>query len=247
MDLRRRTLCGVGGLAALGWVPARAEADWLDVHVSFSGSTSSRAFFEALTGLIGGPARIRWTLQYLPWARALMSAQRGECLVYGLSRNRQREAGFEFSDPVTDNRVWMLVRRQSETAAIDSLQGLQDQRVCLRRGTSYGDAFDAAKGSLFPVEYSDGSLSNRLQMLLSGHCDVLTLSSRHATAGALEAQLGRLGSLSEGARVLPRPLVVEPMHFAAARGSAQVAAIARINFGLRQQKAALQTLLQSAV
>jgi len=204
--------------------------------VAYNGRDTRRMLDGLGQILASSQLSFRWL--EMPWARAQLAARDGECLIYGLSHNRQREALFQFSAPVVENRVWLLVPHDAALVPA-SLQDLKGLRVCLLRGNSHGDAFDDAKGTLFAVENVDGNLLSRVRMLLSGRCDVLVHSSRETDDTALRARLAGLIGEGLASQLRMRPLMVETLHFAAARGSRWVTSLPSIDQALLERRSAV--------
>ncbi len=238
---RRRCLLSLAALVA-PW-PASGAAPRLRVPVVI-GENSSRPFVLPLLQLIGDAAGIEWQVQQAPWARALVLAERGQAIAFGMARTKPREQHFAFSAPVFDNHVWMLVRRD-QAPDFRSLDDLRDRTVCISRGVSYGGSFDAGKGKLFKVEYVDGDLGARLRMLVAGRCDMALGSHRSPDPWLLEQRARELTGLSASLAVLPMPLAVEPVHFAVGHGQALAELLPRLNKALQQQRAGIRALVDS--
>ncbi len=204
---------------------------------------SQRPFVKALLGLIGEAAQIDWQLQPVPWARALLMAERGQMMVFGLSRTPERNQRFNFSEPVFDNHVWMVMRRDH---AVDyrKLSDLSGHTLCMARGISYGPEFEAAKGSLFKVESADGDLKARVRMLMAGRCDVLLSSHRSSQPWMFERLLREQTGHSAALSVLPTPLQVDPIHFALAKSHPETPVLARLNAAIRQKTREIQALVE---
>lgn len=207
------------------------------------GENSSRPFVLPLLQLIGEAAGIEWQIQQAPWARALVLAERGQAIAFGMSRTRAREEVFSFSAPVFVNHVWMLVRRD-QALNFRNVEDLRDRTVCISRGVSYGDSFDAGKGKLFKVEYVDGDLGARLRMLVAGRCDMTLGSHRSPDPWLMERRAREFSGLSASLAVLPVPLTVESVHFGVGRGQALAELLPRINKAL-QQRAGIRALVDS--
>ncbi|MCV2361527.1 MULTISPECIES: substrate-binding periplasmic protein [Roseateles] len=195
--------------------------------------------------LIGQAARIEWQIQAVPWARLLLMAERGQALAFGVSRSASREQQFEFSQPVFDNHVWMVVRRD-RSLNYRSLADLGARTLCVTRGISYGSAFEAAKqAALFRVEQVDGDLAARTRMLMAGRCDVMLTSHRSPQPWAVEQVLRRESGHAAGIAVLPEPMQVDPVHFVAARGHELARVLPRLNAAMRKEAEAMRALISS--
>ncbi|MFY7865641.1 substrate-binding periplasmic protein [Roseateles sp.] len=242
--LLQRLLHGAAVFAALSLSSGRARGQVrFRVPIAIN-EASRRPFVKQMLTLIGEAAQIDWQIQPLPWARAMLSAERGELMAFGVSRTPAREQVFEFSDPIFVNHVWMVVRRD-QALEYRSLADLKGRTLCVSRGISYGASFEAARGHLFKVELADGDLNTRVRMLMAGRCDVMLSSHRSAQpwlfSRLLREQTGHSAALS----VLPAPLQSDPIHFAVARGHPWLRLLPRLNSAMRQQSKAIQALIHS--
>lgn len=233
------------GLAALP-VAARQAAKVPPTVVPVAiNENSVRAFVVRLLRLLGQAAGIEWKVEPVPFARALALAERGQALAFGVSRTAQREALFEFSEPLFHNHVWMVARRE-QGLDYRTLDDLRNRTLCLTRGFSYGTAFDAARAAgLFRVEQSDADLAGRARMLLADRCDLVLGSHRSPNPWLFERRLRESSGLAAALAVLPTPMLVEPVHLAVARGHPLAALLPRINAALAQQRPAIQALVDS--
>ncbi|MDM4766733.1 transporter substrate-binding domain-containing protein [Pelomonas sp. SE-A7] len=238
MSMRRRQAL----IAALAPVAAAAGAaePQRPLPVAVAPSLTPE-FVQKLLKLVAEGGGFEWQVQVVPWARALQLAELGQAIAFGVARNSHREAVFEFSETVYTNNVWLVARRD-QRLSFARLEDLRGRRICVRRGTSYGDAFDAARGQLFQVEQVDGDLRSRVRMMLGGRCDLVPGSHRSSRAG-FERRLAEGANFLPQVEVLPTPLSSESIHFAVAREAPLAAAMARVNTGLRTQRAAIQALL----
>jgi len=112
-QMLRQLLHGAAAWSALGLhaSPAQAQAGArLQVPIAIN-EASRHPFVKQLLRLIGEAAQIDWQIQSLPWARAMLLAERGQTMVFGVSRTPAREQVLAFSEPVFDNHVWMVMRR----------------------------------------------------------------------------------------------------------------------------------------
>jgi len=245
-QMLRQLLHGAAAWSALGLhaSPAQAQASTrLQVPIAIN-EASRHPFVKQLLRLIGEAAQIDWQIQSLPWARAMLLAERGQTMVFGVSRTPAREQVLAFSEPVFDNHVWMVMRRDQ---AMDyrQLSDLSGRTLCISRGISYGPSFEAARGSLFKVEWANGDLNARVRMLMAGRCDVVLSSHRSAQPWLLERQLREQTGHSAALTVLPRPMQVDPIHFAVALDHSLVQVLPRLNRAMRQQSKAIQALINS--
>lgn len=243
--LGRRQLFGAALGLGLGAAELKAQpAERLQVPIGL-GSKGRLPFVVKLLELIGQAAHIEWQPQYLPFARQVLMAERGQSLAFGLSRSEQREAVLEFSDALFANHAWIVVRRD-KVFNYRSVEDLRGRVVCLPRGMLMGAELEAARGSVIQVKQTDGDMAARVRMLVAGRCDILLASYRSARPESLARMLGLPPGGAAELSYLPRPAEVSPVYLAAARGSDLAArALPRINAALRQQAKAIEALVNS--
>ncbi len=226
--------------------PSEPAEAWRRIPIAVSES-SRRPFVAEMLKLIGQAAGIEWQVQPVPWARLLLLAERGQALAFGVSRSASRELLFEFSQPVFDNHVWMVVRRDRQLN-YRSLADLSGRTLCVTRGISYGSAFeDAKQAALFRVEQVDGDLAARTRMLVAGRCDLMLTSHRNPQPWAVEKVLRQESGYSSGIAVLPTPMQVDPVHFVAARGHQFAQVLPRLNAAMRKQAEPIRALINSDI
>ncbi|MFZ6643352.1 substrate-binding periplasmic protein [Undibacterium sp. TC4M20W] len=168
--------------------------------------------------------QIKFEIRRYPWTRLLVNAKNGEGIVFGLSKNRERLQTYQFSEAIYANYVW-LVTRSDASFSYNSMLDLKGKTVGVIRGTSYGDEFDSQRNVLFQVEEDVGSHGARLKKLINKRMDVMIFGDRRAQADEVEQLLIRIlrkessssdKTLEHGFKVLPKPMLVDELHFAAA-------------------------------
>jgi ABC-type amino acid transport substrate-binding protein len=244
MPCRRRDLL-IGGAAAAGsaCVPAQPGAAPEPERIRLAiGDQTHKPFVLPLLKLIGDAAGLQWELQLLPWPRALLGAELGQHLVFGLSRSPARDKRFSYSQPAFISRGWLAVPA-SRPITFERLEDLRGLALCTQRGASYGEAFEDGRRTLFRVESGGSDLESRARMLMAGRCDAM-IATHRGSAAALERRLHRLRSGAQ-LRVLPRPLVEEGILFGAAQGSALAALLPRLDGAIHKSRAAIQALVDS--
>lgn len=246
---RRELLMGVTGGMGLATVAGGALAKPDAAAVSAPGpirlaisEQTHKPFILPLLRLIAEAAGLQWQLQLLPWPRALLGAELGQHLTFGLSRNPARDKVFAYSQPVFVSRGWLVVPK-ARPIVFERLEDLRGLTLCVSRGATYGAAFEDARRRLFRVEHGGNDLEGRARMLVAGRCDAM-LATHRGSAAALER---RLRPLRDGAQlqVLPRPLVEEGILFAAAKGSEPALLLPRLDEAIQRSRAAIQALVDS--
>ncbi len=168
--------------------------------------------------------QIKFEIRRYPWTRLLVNAKNGEGIIFGLSKNRERLQTYQFSEAIYANYVW-LVTRSDASFNYNSMLDLKGKTVGVIRGTSYGDEFDSQRNVMFQVEEDVGSHGARLKKLINKRMDVMIFGDRRSQADEVEQLLLRIlrkelassdKSLEQGFKVLPKPMLVDELHFAAA-------------------------------
>ena len=166
---------------------------------------------------------IKFEIRRYPWTRLLINAKAGEGIVFGLSKNRERLQTYQFSEAIYANYVWLVTRRDA-TFTYNSMLDLKGKTIGIVRGTSYGDEFDSQRNVLFQVEEDTSSHGARLKKLVNKRMDVMMFGDRRAQADEVEQLLLRIlrkesstadKTLEQGFKVLPKPMLVDELHFAA--------------------------------
>lgn len=174
-----------------------------------------------------------YEIHLFPWKRAFDHAQRGEGAIVGLSLTPQRQAAFDFSEPLMFNELQLVVRRGQEFN-FHQLGDLQGRIVGGGSGVSYGAEVDAAIAKGLFVFVTDTDASARLQKLLLGNLDVAIVGHGMAGLDTLINSQPRLVARRAEFSVLPRPLVRDPLYLAAAKSLQKRALIERLNRALAE-------------
>ncbi len=245
---RRRWLKSSLAGAALSTLGPVVEANTTDtgrVTVPLAvGDHVNRAFVVPLLDLIADGAGIQWQIEWMPFARTLLQAERGQSLGFGMTRTPARERVYAFSDVLFFNHAWSIVRRERRLS-IQQLSDLDGLSICLGRGVSLSPAFEEARGKRFQVETSGADLAGRVRMLMAGRCDVVLASHRSPDPWLIERRLRKEVGLGSALEVLPRPLMVDPVHFAVGLDTPLAALLPRINKGLAARRQAIRALVDS--
>lgn len=147
----------------------------------------------------------RFTLHLYPWARAYWMAEEAQAGIVGLSWTAERQAIFDYSEPLFYDEVLVVVRRDEEFAfgGIDDLAG---RRVGIGAGGSFGEKFEQARRrGLFQVDEDNGPVS-RLKKLLAGRIDVALINPGLAGLQRAIAQDRKLQERAGDIQALPQPL-----------------------------------------
>ncbi|MBC3916614.1 transporter substrate-binding domain-containing protein [Undibacterium sp. CY18W] len=164
---------------------------------------------------------LTFDIRRYPWKRALENAEKGEGLIFGISKTRERLRSFKFSQPIFTDQS-LLVTRCDSKFVFQSLDDLKGKTIGIVRGTSNGDKFDRLSNVLFKVEDDTSNNSGRLKKLYLGRMDAFLLYSSASNISQLEANINRQyaaefapGQTTEKLFcVLPKPVSSVDIHIA---------------------------------
>lgn len=109
-------------------------------------------------------------LTLFPWRRAYVGATQGRAGIIGLSRTPERELIFDFSDPIYEDDINIIVRTD-RVFPHKALADLRGRIIGAQLGASYGAEIDAAEKNHQITLERDTSHTNRLLKLLYGRID----------------------------------------------------------------------------
>jgi ABC-type amino acid transport substrate-binding protein len=172
-----------------------------------------------------------YELRLLPWKRALKNAQNSNGGITNISRNKAREKFYDFSQPIYDDDISLVVLKGHEFD-FNSLKDLQGKKLGGLSGASYGEDVDQAisNGEL-DVERENGEQS-RLLKLLAGRIDVAIIGNGIAGLEATLASDPRLAANRSQFVLLPKPLVRDPLYLAFSKAMNVQPALERFNKAL---------------
>ena len=177
---------------------------------------------ERLFDFITREENIQIIHQRSPWPRAIRAAENGEGVLYGVSKTREREKIFHFSLPI-QSKYLFLVTRDDAQFPFQSMADLKGKTIGIPRGYSFGDEFDGLKDNLFKVEVDGHSPVSRIYKLLFRRMDAAVFGAMRRNPRFLERRLQALREQYDGGlppmdevrlTVLPRPLLIDTIHFA---------------------------------
>ncbi|HKI80252.1 MAG TPA: transporter substrate-binding domain-containing protein [Pseudodesulfovibrio sp.] len=182
---------------------------------------------EARTGL-------SFDIRLMPWKRAYMYALEGRGGIFGLSKNRDRMALFDFSDVmyVDEMRLVVLKDREFSYHTVEDLKGMT---LGVTRGASYGDDFDRAKGRIFTPSEDSGPIS-RLRMLLAGRIDAALIGPGEVSVRFAIAQDKILRKNQEQFVILDTPLAQDDNYIGFSKDSKQHAVLEKIDKALLEMQ-----------
>ena len=189
-------------------------------------------YFTELASAITQRAGIKVNMVAVPWARALQLAEQGGGLIASLSRTPEREAIFNYSDPVIEDEI-VIVTMKSKGLLASSLADLKGLKVGLGRGSRYGPRFVAELPLVMSEE--DDNTEQRLRKLKAGRIDAAILY------GGLPSVVfnARLANVDMSELVIqPKPLALDKNYLAIAKSRPDgPALLKRLNIAIAAMKA----------
>jgi ABC-type amino acid transport substrate-binding protein len=143
--------------------------------------------------------------ELLPWKRAFVSAERGVGGIVGLSKTSEREIIFDYSDPLYEDDIYIVVH-QGHELPFKTLADLKGKKIGIQLGASYGNEVDLAiSNGLFPVESVLNQVS-RMKMVLHDRVDAAFFGNGLVGLDLLFASDTELSAARKEFVVLPTPL-----------------------------------------
>ncbi|HUE94778.1 substrate-binding periplasmic protein [Pseudomonas sp.] len=172
-----------------------------------------------------------YELVLLPWKRALQYAERGKGGITNISRNKAREVLYDFSVPMYDDDI-ILVVLQGHEFDFNTLKDLQDKKLGGLYGASYGEGIDHAISNGELLVERDNGQQPRLLKLLAGRIDVAIIGNGVAGFEHILASDPQLEANRSKFLVLQNPLVHDPLHLAFSKTMHMQPALERFNKAL---------------
>jgi len=176
-----------------------------------------KKIFDYIEGTIG----IQFNLQQLPIPRLIESVKQGNGIAFGVSKTSERLKSMAYSDVVSTNYVWLIVRDDSLINS-SNIEALRGKSLGIVRGAHFNDEIDRQRNVIFKVEEDPSQLRSRLRKLLYGRMDAMLLESRAHSAQELEMELNKYMvdkkihlQLNEkpGIRIINEPFLADDVYF----------------------------------
>lgn len=167
---------------------------------------------------------VKFEVRRYPWKRALDNAIKGEGLIYGASKTKERALVLSFSEALFEDHSW-LVTRCDASFPFNKLSDLKGKTIGMVRGASAGDEFDQQANVLFKVEDDLEATPLRFMKLLNRRMDAFVFFQSNTDSATLAKSLNRqYGKNLPGFDretnpafcVLPQALSTISIHFAIA-------------------------------
>lgn len=224
--LRRRWLAG---LIAAAWAGrARAQAgralaifgDDSYPPVIHLAQGRPQGFLVEVLERVEPRLQVRFDVQLMPWKRAYVLALREQGGLIGVSRNQEREGLFDFSRPIYNDDIRVVVLK-GRGLSFKDLADLRGWRIGGVSGASYGERVDAAiRDGLFTVERDIGQVS-RLRKLLAGRLDAAFIGNGERGLAWQLSSHAELVAHRDQFELLPVPLATDPLHLAFSKALGQ--------------------------
>lgn len=172
-------------------------------------------------------------IQLSPWKLAYSSALAGRGGVIGLSRNKEREALFDYSEPVYYDDIGIVVV-QGREFAFDKFEDLRGKKIGAQLGASFGAAVDQAiEEGVITLERDQRHVA-RLKKLLHGRIDAAVIGNGRDGLNWLIESDEQLQAQRHRFVMLPKPLARDYLHLAFAKALGKRALLDEFNRVLRE-------------
>lgn len=131
---------------------------------------------------------LRFSYTQYPWARALEATERGEGILFGVYKTKERERQFLFSEAIFADNIW-LVMRCDKSFPFSQIPDLKGKIISMHAGSSVSSEFDQGINTLFKVEYSITDVDGMFQKLAQKRMDAFIFYE--TSVGELNAELER--------------------------------------------------------
>jgi polar amino acid transport system substrate-binding protein len=169
---------------------------------------------------LGTPER-RVRVEFYPWARAFEAVKEGKAdILMGAYRSAERDAWFQFTNPVAVSTDSLFALRRTGAAQFRSLRDLSPYLIGVVRGAVHGEEFDGA--AYLKKEASDSNIRN-IEKLIAGRVHLIAGPSdvvRHYIANRFPEHADSIVELTPA-------LNKSSMHFAVSRRRGDAADLCR--------------------
>ena len=176
-----------------------------------------------------------YELILVPWKRALQQSMYSKGGIVGISVTKEREKLFDFSQPIYDDDLQLVVLKGHEFIFND-LKDLKGKTIGGAAGAIYGEDFARAKTAGIIVIDEDPHQLSRMRKLLQGRMEVAIIGNGIAGFESLLASDPELEANRNKFTLLPRPLARDSLHLAFLKSMNMKPALARFNKALSDLK-----------
>ncbi|WP_027469672.1 substrate-binding periplasmic protein [Deefgea rivuli] len=177
-------------------------------------------------------------LELLSWRRAYEYGVKGKGGLIGLSKTKERQAIFDYSDVIFEDNIYLIARRDKEFE-FKTLADLKGKLIGMHLGASYGESVDSAiKQGVFQSDLSTTDVF-RLKKLLRGRLDAAVVSHGLVGLTAILHEDPELMAHKNEFVILPVPLVRDPLHLGFAKSLGMTEFLNEFNQSLKANKTPL--------
>ncbi|MGR2660519.1 substrate-binding periplasmic protein [Chromobacterium haemolyticum] len=184
--------------------------------------------YPRLVSAVCDKAGIPHVFRALTWRRALFELDRSAMAAAGIYKTVNREQRYDFSLPLYQEHIVVVYLRQ-HPIEFRGLPDLDNKRVGVMAGWSYGDEFDRARADKRFIAYEGDSDRQNLLLLQRGNLDAVL-----AIQEAMDARLQN-GAYSNLA-VAPAILASKATYLAINKTSPQLPLLHRFNQALEKMR-----------
>ena len=187
-----------------------------------------RGVFPELLARLEAETGDHYDLQLLPWNRAQALALKGEGGIANISWNSDRAALFDFSVPLYEGEVVLVVLKGKEFR-FDKLSDLKGKTIGAGAGSSFGDEVDQAIAQgLIAVDRDPGQTS-RMHKLLAGRVDAILVGTGRLGVRYMINSEPELKDLADRFMTLPHPVTADPLYVVFPKAMKKKDALERLN------------------
>lgn len=182
----------IAGALMLGsaWAaePLLIDVDSEHMPFMFSQGDKAAGVYPAVMSAIFAKLGIPVTILAKPWKRAIAELDESYAGVGGIYLNEERSKKYDYSEAMFSENIAVFFNKD-KPISFKSLADLNGKKIGVRRGWSYGDAFDAAKKEgRFAVEEVDSDKANAMK-LANGRVDAVLMVEEGGKAAISAEQL----------------------------------------------------------
>lgn len=144
--------------------------------------------FTAFFNYLEEQLKLHFSYTQYPWARAMEATERGEGILFGVYKTKERERQLLFSEPIFADSIW-LVMRCDKSFQFNQIQDLKGKIISMHAGSSVSDEFDQGINTIFKVEYSITDVNGMYLKLAQKRMDAFIFYE--TSVGELEEDLKR--------------------------------------------------------
>jgi polar amino acid transport system substrate-binding protein len=238
-----RNAIGMLAILSVGGLSVAAHA--IDIKV-FGDENYPPVIYRESAGQAGGvlPEVLRYVakatgkpieLQLFPWKRSYTNAEMGLGGVIGVSKTDARMALFDFSEPIYEDNISVVVLRGHEFP-FTGLADLKGKLIGTQLGASFGTEVDAAiDGGRIQVERELSHVS-RMKKLLHGRIDAAFIGNGQVGLEGLIASDPELAANRDKFVALPTPLARDPLYLAFRKSMLMTSYLAEFNRALAEAR-----------